>query len=225
MNTPCNVAAVLALTLGLAAGDPAAAEESAPYDLLFKGGTLDEIDRDATLIYQRAVTNTLNPAAQTRDSGEIALSFAGESDSMAHLEFRQGERHRGLGRFPATVGNPMIMYFYESVVRDMAESAGGSPFYIRNRVKESLVQDTEIETGQATVGDKTVETQIVRLHPFEGDPNIDSMKGFGELELTMVMSPQVPGWYLSLTAEASEGDDTAPVYRSAVTFDALEPAR
>jgi len=35
------------------------------------------------------------------------------------------------------------------------------------------------------------------------------------------MSEAVPGWYLSLVAEAVDGAGT-PVYRSAITFDGLE---
>ncbi len=212
-----------ALAIGLQGVVAATLDGQATYGLLFRNGTLDAVERDAALVYRREVTSALKPEAAARDSGTIALSFAGDGADLAHLEFRQDGKHRALGRFPASVGNPMIMYFYETVVRDMAESAGGNPFYIRNRVKDALVQPSELETGEAEFGSETVDTQTVRLHPFSGDPNRDRMQGFGDLELTVVMSEEVPGWYLSLTAEAVDAAGT-PVYRSAVTFEAMEPA-
>lgn len=217
---------VLSVLAGLLAATFALASQldgEATYDLLFRDGTLDEIDRGKALIYQRNVTNTLKPEAAERDTGQIALSFRESPNEMAQLEFRQQEKYRPLGVFPASVGNPMIMYFYETVVRDMAEAAGGSPYYIRNRVKEALIQPSEIEEGEALVDGKTVPTRTIRLYPFEGDPNQDRMKGFGALELSVTMSDAVPGWYIGLVAEAA--DAGAPIYRSEVLFDRLEVAQ
>jgi hypothetical protein len=219
---------LLAMVLALGIAAPLAAtplDGQETYDLLFRNGTLDQIDRNAALHYARQVTNGLKPEAADRDTGEIALSFPADKDGVAHLEFRRDGKHRALGVFPASVGNPMIMYFYESVVRDMAEAAGGSPFYIRNRVKESLVQTSDIEAGQAVVDGRTVPTQTIRLYPFAGDPNADRMQGFGDLELTVTMSDEVPGWYVSFLAEAPQPTGDEPVYRSEVRFVGLEPVQ
>lgn len=215
------VAAVVLMT-GL--GQGAMAEQvdgPKTYDLLFRDGTLDDVSRDAALTYSRAVTNTLKPEAAERDSGAIALTIDDSGQApVALLEFRQGDKHRGLGKFPASVGNPMIMYFYETVVRDMAESAGGSPFYIRNRVKEALVQPSEVIAGRAEVGGESVPTQTIRLKPFAEDPNRAQMQGFGDLELAVTMSEEVPGWYLSL--EAAVPGEGAPLYHSRIAFQSQE---
>ena len=205
--------AVAALVLSLTAALAEKVDGQQTYDLLFRNGTLDTIDRSDELHYRRTVRNALQPDRDQRDSGRVAILF--EDGNMARIEFRQEEKGRALGRFPASVGNPMIMYFYESVVRDMSASAGGSPFYIRNRVKEALIQPSEVEPGEAVVNGKTVATKTVRLRPFAGDPNQDRMRGFGDLELSVTMSDEVPGWYLSLVAEAD-------VYRSETTFDRLD---
>lgn len=221
-----HLSLVLALLLAMPAiaqSADASADGAAPYDLLFREGTLDEIPRDSAVVYHRAVTNSLMPAAATRDSGDIALRFPPGEEAMAEITLTQGDKSRGLGRFPASVGNPMIMFFYETVIRDMAESAGGSPFYIRNRVKEALVQPAEVIAGEAEYQGQMVPTRTVSLYPFREDPNRDQMKGFGDLELQVVMSEAVPGWYLSLIATAPGAE--APVYRSAITFDGLEGAQ
>jgi len=190
------------------------------YDLLFRQGTLDSFDKKNELVYQRDVTSVLNPQAEERDTGKVVIGFDAEDSALARIQFRQGEKRRGLGIFPASVGNPMIMYFYESVIRDMAETAGGSPFYIRNRVKEALVQPSEMETGQAVFNGKTIQTTKIDLYPFAEDPNRGRMGGFGELVLSVTMSEDVPGWYLSLVAEANGSD--GPIYRSMMLLDGVE---
>ncbi|WP_425074688.1 hypothetical protein [Sagittula sp. S175] len=190
------------------------------YDMLFRQGTLDDVTNDQSLTYTRAVSNALKPEAAERDTGTIVLSFEQQQALMALLEFRQDDKHRGLGKFPASVGNPMIMYFYEAIVRDMAEAAGGSPFYIRNRVKDALIQPSEAIEGEAMVGGETVPTQTIHLHPFKNDPNADRMQGFDDLELTVTMSDKVPGWYLRLVADVPGEGDT-PVYHSEIDFQSI----
>lgn len=207
LRTLALIAALIVAQAGLA--EPA---KAAAYDLLFREGTLESVGDGDVLTYAREVTNEIEPETATRDTGLISLSVARGEVPMATLRFEQGDRYRGLGSFPASVGNPMIMYFYESVVRDMAETAGGSPFYIRNRVKEALVQPVEIATGETEFDGKRIETQTVTLHPFTDDPNRARMQGFGDLEMRVTMSDAVPGWYLTLVAEAS-------AYRSEVRFD------
>jgi len=197
------------------------------YDLLFKTGTLDGIARTAVLDYERHVSTRDNEDLAKRETGTISLSFAPED--MAELEFRQGDKHRNIGSFPATVGNPMIMYFVETVVRDMASTAGGSPFYIRNRVKAALVKKTPIREETIHVNGRDVPAQTVTLYPFENDPNRDRMRGFEDLALTVTMSDEVPGWYYELKAEtggkearSSGKTEEAPIYSSSIVLATLE---
>ena len=194
-------AAALAVTLGAAGAGAATIDGAESYGLLFRQGTLDAIDRNLALTYQRDVVSPLNPDAEKRNAGHIFLKLQ-EDSPLALLEFRQEGKHQGLGQFPASVGNPMIMFFYESVVRDMAATAGGSPFYIRNRVKDALTQPGEMTKGQAIYDGKTIETTTIDLYPFADDPNRDRMRGFEDLVLSVTMSEDVDGWYLSLIAEA-----------------------
>lgn len=187
------------------------------FDLLFKTGTLDDLPRDETLVYTRDVTNRYVPDAEERDTGRIALEFVGGEPEGALLKFMQGEKYRNLGKFPASVGNPIIMYFVETVVRDMAESAGGSPFYIRNRVKDALAKPGEMSGEEVTFEGHDIEAKAVTLRPFDGDPNAAAMQGFGDLEITVTMSEEVPGWYHTLEAVVP-GTDGAPRYASTMTL-------
>ena len=215
--------ALLFLSLDPASAAPVGAEQA--YDLLFKNGVLDTIARNKELVYQRTVTNKLRPDTAERDTGDIALGFREDENEMAYLEFRQNNKHRAMGVFPASVGNPMIMVFYESAIRDMAESVGGSPYYIRNRVKDALVQPAEVVEGEMLFDDKSVPVQTILMHPFAEDPNRDRMQGFGNLVLSVTVSKEVPGWYLSLVAEAVPEGGPAAVYRSEIQFEGVQEGR
>ncbi|QHQ36507.1 hypothetical protein [Algicella marina] len=196
--------AILAIAFAL----PAQSAET--YDLLFKEGTLDELSRETTLTYAKTTEIAADAGQAENATGSVQLAITDEN--MADLSFHKDDRSRRIGSFPASVGNPMIMYFYESVIRDVAQQAGGSPFYIRNRVKDSLVQPSEVREAVQPFGDEEIPTRSITLRPFEGDPNVDRMKGYGDLALTVVMSDAVPGWYHSLTASVPGDEGEEPIY-------------
>ena len=64
------------------------------------------------------------------DAGEPALRLVREATARPHAG-----RHASR---PASA-NPLLLYFLETTVRAMAEATGGSPYYIRNRIREALV--------------------------------------------------------------------------------------
>ncbi len=187
------------------------------YELLFREGTLDKITDGTTLLYERSVTNSLKPETEERDSGLLELSFKTDDVRLAHVEFRQDEKHRAMGEFPASVGNPMIMIFLEMIVRDMTENVGGSPFYIRNRIKESMAGKAVAETGAAQYEGQEITTQTLNFQPFSADPNQPKMKDFGALNISVTMSEEIPGWYFSLTARAGEAYQSSYAFKGVKT--------
>ena len=193
---------------------------SETYDLIFKTGTLSDVSKDDGLTYNREVELVADTDLGARNTGMVRLSF--EDDDMARLKFTQGEKSKNLGAFPATVGNPIIMYFVETVLRDVAQQAGGSPFYIRNRIKESLVQVAKVDDVSVSKGGKAVHASRITLRPFEDDKNRDKMKGYGDLTLTFTMSPDVPGWYQSLVATVDGSDAGVPLYKNALVLEGSE---
>lgn len=210
----------LALVCAMAAPLQAAViEGNALYDHLFKTGTLDHVGAGTQLVYTRQVSNSVLPEAATRDTGQVVLTLEAGETPMAALQFQQDGKHRNLGTFPASIGNPMIMYFAETVARDMAETAGGSPFYIRNRLKEALVSAAEVSEGTAMVDGKEVPVSTITMVPFANDPNRARMQGFADLTLTVTVSKDVPGWYLAMAADAQHDGQG---YRSETRFMALE---
>jgi hypothetical protein len=110
-----------------------------------------------------------------------------------------------LGRFDAGVGNPLVMYFLERTIRSVSAGTGGSEFYIRNRIKDSLRAPEQVQDIDVDWGDGTVSATEIMLAPFAGDPNLAGLGPFGDLTIRLVVGEGVPGWYHTLSAEAGGG--------------------
>ena len=71
--------------------------------------------------------------------GEVRLEVVAAGDGRELRLVREEDgRSAPVGTFPAGVANPLLLYFLETTVRAMAEATGGSPYYIRNRIREAL---------------------------------------------------------------------------------------
>lgn len=110
------------------------------------------------------------------------------SDNQPVLQLTQKTetRTRKIGPFPTSGGDPVLTFFLEQVTRDMASLTGGSPFYIRNRIKDAVFRGGQIahENDSATA----------TFQPFLQDPNASRMQGFQTLTLTFVLDndPKAP---------------------------------
>lgn len=210
----------LAVALGGSGGPARAAETNA---LLFREGVLDTVAVGGTLRYEARRSGR---AAAPRDEespdtapADIRLDLTRVSDSDAELTASAGDVTQRVGSFPAKMGNPVVMYFLETILRDMASQAGGSPFYIRNRIKESLSREAEVRAVEVQVDGRAVAAQEVIVRPFASDAARDRMQGFADLALTAVVSDQVPGWYVSLAATApAPAGSGLPGYSNTVRF-------
>lgn len=215
------------LTLALLCAAMSAGFAAGTHELLFREGTLDTISDKATLEYRRSVSAPGSRPLEQKNTGPISLQLT--SDDMAEIHFgAQGDRRR-VGAFPASVGNPLIMYFLETVVRDLSGLAGGSPYYMRNRIKAELLKEHPVQEVTVKWGDRRVEAQSVVLYPFRNDPASDRMRGIETLALSVTVSAEIPGWYYALKAETSEErgtrsalPDTLPAYSSTILFQGLE---
>lgn len=109
---------------------------------------------------------------------------------------------RKIGPFPVTGGDPMLTFFLESTARDMASLTGGSPFYIRNRLKDALFRGGEVQTE----GD----ARVAVFTPFRGDKNAERMMGFQSLELRFTLDdPKQPIRQMQARTGPLAGDQPA----------------
>lgn len=117
---------------------------------------------------------TLSPTTDPRDG-----------KPMLELAEKTAQIQRKLGLYPVSGGDPVLTFFLESTARDMAALTGGSPYYIRNRLKEALFGAGRVEEQ----GD----IRVVTFTPFAQDRNRDRMYGFETLKLSFTLDdPKQP---------------------------------
>lgn len=207
MTRLVHIALALILGVGPAAAGPLS-------DLIFApGGAAAGAAPALSYAHERQVPGAAPPdAAAAPDAPALPQAVTGEvltleqagADAPRRLLTRQGQGQPGaspVSEFPVAGPDPVLLFFLESTARNMAALTGGSPFYIRNRIREAL--------GQADLGSEITAggqpaRQIV-MRPFTADPHRASMGPFAELSLTLVLDPGVPR-FLSLSADTPGGE-------------------
>ncbi|NHW87951.1 hypothetical protein, partial [Escherichia coli] len=72
-------------------------------------------------------------------SGELVVTpEAGDGGPRLALIHRVEGHDLPVADFAASGGDPVLLWFLENTVRSMATITKGSPFYIRNRMREAL---------------------------------------------------------------------------------------
>lgn len=195
------------LWLGLAAG-PALAGEAG--DAVFADRAPWSLDKDG-MRWSVHVDGPEAPGFLHISDGSITLSETIDpSDQKAVLQITQktDQRARKIGPFPISGGDPVLIYFLEQTARDMAKLTGGSPYYIRNRIKDAVFRG-----GQITAEGNT---RTATFRPFAGDPNADRMAGFQTLTLTFVLDGDPRAPIREMQAE-TEGDN--PGYQNRMVLE------
>lgn len=194
-------------------------------DRLFATGVLDAVAPDTRLVYDYTRQGQFeSPAVEPIADGSLTLAIvdAAEDGRAAQVTLDAAARSSEFAPFPADAGNPVFLIFLEESVRVMSALTGGSPFYIRNRMREALGTAGEVEPVEVEAGGETVEATRLSFRPFAEDPNAARMQGFAGLTLTFVMSDAVPGAFVSLEAVAPAKDAGAALLEQTITFDRVE---
>lgn len=174
LGAACAALLGLAVPLAAAAGEAGDAvfAERGPWDL-----------GDQTLTWQMSISGPEAEGFRPVADGQVALAETIDpSDNQPVLQLTQTTeaRDRRIGPFPVSGGDPVLTFFLEQTARDMAALTGGSPHYIRNRMKDALFRGGDIA--------RQGEVLTATFTPFADDPNAGRMLGFGDLTLTFVMA-------------------------------------
>ena len=167
---------------------------------------------DKPLIWQVTQTGPEVEGFAPLGQGTIALQQvldASDGKPVLQLDEQTQRITRKIGPFPISGGDPVLTFFLEGVARDMATLTGGSPFYIRNRIKDALFRGGAVQRQ----GDQTVAV----FTPFRDDKNSGRMLGFETLELRFTLGdPRQPIRAMVARTGPLAGDK--PAYDSAMVL-------
>ncbi len=212
----------LALVFSLVFVLPIQGRADSATDLVFSTGVLDNIPQQKTVTYEHIRLGPKDSGLHLIENGLVALSVVGGEigGNEAILEMRDNGTLRNRTPFPADAGNPLVMAFLESSLRSMAQITGGSPFYLRNRIKESLRSGGQVTPTTVTIGDKSMPATRITFQPFQHDKNAARMGDFANLTLTFVVSDDVPGGFAQFSA-ATPMVDGKSLYRETIRYSSL----
>jgi hypothetical protein len=149
-------------------------------DRIFEVGLLKEVATGQTLVYDRTRSGSLmSEAVPAIDRGAIEVAVVESDDGRAaRIELRTGDQPTSRSMVPADGGHPVMLVFLETSARSMAELTGGSPFYIRNRMREALGAEVPLEPIELSLDGEQVPAQSATFQPFKDDPNRAQMGAF-----------------------------------------------
>jgi hypothetical protein len=205
----------------LAALSTAAAAGEAQ-DRLFARNVLDGVAVGDSVVY--GFSSNADPGAgpgspAAEGSVELAVRAAADGSREAVLAIEKAGRAQRYDPFSASAGNPVFLAFMEEVVRTMAEATAGSPFYIRNRLREALSAQDRIEPIEMELDGAPVAAERLTFRPFAEDANRERMGPYADLELAFVLSDAAPGGFVSLEAVGAGGK---PAGLPAMRYDHLQ---
>lgn len=222
-RAPTGIAALLILAATVAATHAVAAK---PLDLLFSTPHMERVGPEARLSYRHSREAAPETQLGPDFEGRIALETgaAGEDGAVpVEIVMDADGAARRLETFRSVPGNPMLMVFLETTVNAVSRATGGSPFYLRNRIREALRDDLAQTPMILQVGNARLPARALTVRPFEGDANAEALGAFEGLTLRFVVAEEAPGMLVAMTAitdtTAGEGDEARPVYVEEIRLD------
>lgn len=190
----------------------AAVAAAAPIDRLFSTPHLASLTADRPITYRHVRTGG-SGAVEALDE---AITLERGADGAHVVVTINAEDQPRPTAFRGMTGNPILMVFLEDVVRTVSGATGGSPFYLRNRIKDAMRDRMTEESVAAEIAGQSVAAQRIALRPFEGDAHVAELGPFAGLELSFVLAEAAPGSFVSLAAST----DDASAYAEEIRLDA-----
>ncbi len=178
-------------------------------EMLFSPDSFTDVETGTTLTYSHVRSADAKIPVRSIDEGSITIALIDgeEGKTQTEVTMRQGKGRRVLDRLPSDRGNPVFVTFLESSVSSVSFATKGSPFYIRNRIKEAFGTGGSVSEGTAEIDGEEVTVTHIEYRPFKGDRNARQMgKAFENLAIQFTLSDEVPGHYVALKTEAKVDD-------------------
>lgn len=211
------LALALAAPLGVAQ-TPAANDFSEAEKLVFVEHQLANIKAPTSLRYAFVRSGPLEPGFE--DEVRIDVLKVGSSGSSVHGDFLSGTRNLPLPDISDAKANPVILYFLEHDIREMARlTKRKTGNYFRNRIRKTLVDEAQVRDTTVSYEGRDVPAREVTLKPYSSDPARSRYERYAEKRYTFLLSNAVPGGVYQLrTSLPGEKAGEAPALEEVMTF-------
>jgi hypothetical protein len=215
-----HLTGILLLTMvGPVLADPDASS------LLFERPALVEVPAGSTLVYslQRTGGTAAGVPAHAESTVELSLQRdPATGEIRAEVAIITGEGRQAAGSFPSQAGNPVLLVALERDITEMSRLLRGSPYYIRNRIREAISAAAPI-SARFTFDGREVEGWRIVVSPFEQDRNRDRLREHAAKRYEFILSDAVPG-HLYAVRMVTPGADGAQLVEDHLGFERSRPA-
>lgn len=191
---------------------------------VFTTNALDLLQTGQLVDYAHTRIGSLGEALNPLEDGQIRVLVQTGEDGSREAVVTMGEagKLRPVSVWPASAGNPILPIFLESTLRTMSRATGGSTYYIRNRIKESLGTGGTINSVTVDVKGAQVAAKEIVFTPFLNDKNRERMGDFADLTLTFLVSEDLPGDIIRFAASSGDG---GKAYSEEIAFSAISESK
>lgn len=196
-----RVSAALLLVLLPAAAVAAADQKAAP--VLFESRQLDMVNKGDEVTYRFEKVGSDERLVGKNYADDIRLSVAkvGEKGEREVIfKVFTGDNARDPQNWPDLTINPLFIWYLDRAVSTFNSLAGGSQMYLKHKIREALGNATAEEVKVDFDG-KSIDALKIAITPFADDPSSSKMQGFHKSVFTIVVSNQVPGYFVDLQSD------------------------
>ncbi|MBS7544936.1 hypothetical protein KHC19_17735 [Ancylobacter oerskovii] len=204
----------------------AAIAQPDPVELFFETPYLAKLPDGSQVSYTYAHTTARKDLGDSFDeSMQLTLVPAPEdaAKQIAKVDIRRGEAEQGAGPFPA-LSNPLTLVLLEREAKEITELSKGSPYYIRNRLREALAT-AKVEPATFDYKGKTITGWKMIMTPFAEDPHKQQLAELINRRYEFLFSDEVPGGLYAARVATPQADGKANLIETRLTIDgAAAPA-
>ncbi len=198
MTMFARVSAALCLVLLPVAAVAAADQKAQP--ILFESRQLELVNKGDEVTYRFEKIGSDERLVGKNYADDIRLSVAkvGEKGEREVIfKVFTGDNARDPQDWPDLTINPLFIWYLDRAVSTFNSLAGGNHMYLKHKMREALGNATAEEVKVDYDG-KSVDALKIEITPFEDDPSSSKMQGFHKSVFTIVVSNQIPGYFVEL---------------------------
>ncbi|MCC7252404.1 hypothetical protein [Hyphomicrobium sp.] len=205
-----RVSAAVALVLLPTAAGAAGEQKAAP--ILFETRQLDLIDKGGEVTYRFEKKGSDERLVGKNYADDIRLGVAKvDNNGGRDVVFKvfTGSNARDPQNWPELTINPLFIWYLDRAVSTFNSLAGGSQMYLKHKIREALGNATAEEVKTDYNG-SSVDAYKVTIAPFVDDQSASKMQGFHKTSFTIVVSNQVPGYFVDLQSNFVSAQAAGP---------------
>ena len=183
------VAAALCFALPAAGADPQPISQAET--LLFMTAHLKDVSTPSRLHYAFRKSGTLEQGFS--DSVDVDITGQPDGSKKGSARFFSGKRQIPYPDVEHAEGNPVLLFYLEREIREMARLTGGKPNHFRQRIRAALAESAQIEPIDIRFAGRTIAAQQITISPYESDPNRGRYERLATKQYVFTLSEKIPG--------------------------------